>query len=118
MSSKSEICSKCGEQSLIKGELGLRTSRDLELIMVVRKDHGVEKKVPIKPSVCCKCGFVDLFVSNPSNLKICSTDKPIDPDFKQRPILSMIFKAGMGIASISRYPLSCFWFWVKMPMVC
>jgi ribosomal protein S27AE len=91
MSSKSEKCSKCGEKSLIKGDLGLRTSRDLELIMVVRKDHGVEKKVPIQPKVCGKCGFVDLFVSNPSNLKIYSTDKPVDPDLKQRPILEYDF---------------------------
>ena len=37
-------CSKCGAKSVLKGEIGLRTSRDLELIMVVRKDHGIGKK--------------------------------------------------------------------------
>ncbi len=91
MPGKSEVCSKCGEKSLVKGEIGLRTSKDLELIMVVRKDHGVEKKVPLQPKVCGKCGFVDLFVQEPSNLKISSSDKPVDPDFKQRPILEYDF---------------------------
>ena len=38
------VCGKCGAKSVLKGDIGLRTSRDLELIMVVRKDHGIEKK--------------------------------------------------------------------------
>ncbi len=84
-------CSKCGEKSVLKGEIGLRTSRDLELIMVVRKDHGIEKKVPLQPRVCGKCGFVDLFVENPENLKITSTDKPVDPGFKHKPLLEYDF---------------------------
>lgn len=84
-------CSKCGETSILKGDIGLRTSKDLELIMVVRKDHGVEKKVPLQPRVCGKCGFVDLFASEPGNLKILSTDKPISSDSKQRPILEYDF---------------------------
>lgn len=84
-------CSKCGAQSVLKGEIGLRTSRDLELIMVVRKDHGIEKKVPLLPRVCGQCGFVDLFVESPENLKITSNDKPIDPKFKQRPLLESDF---------------------------
>lgn len=86
-----EVCSKCGEKNPIKGDIGLRTSRDLELIMVVRKDHGVEKKVPLQPKVCGKCGFVDLFVQDPENLRILSTDKPANPDFKQRPLLEYDF---------------------------
>jgi predicted Zn-ribbon and HTH transcriptional regulator len=84
-------CGKCGAKSVLKGEIGLRTSRDLELIMVVRKDHGIEKKVPLQPRVCAECGFVDLFVENPENLKITSSDKPIDPDFKQPPLLEYDF---------------------------
>ncbi len=89
--SEPKTCHRCGQTSLIKGDLGLRTSRDLELIMVVRKDHGIEKKVPLQPKVCGKCGFVDLFVENPEGLKICSSDKPINPDFKNRPILEYDF---------------------------
>lgn len=84
-------CNKCGAKSVLKGEIGLRTSKDLELIMVVRKDHGIEKKVPLQPRVCAQCGFVDLFVENPENLKITSTDKPVDPEFKQKPLLEYDF---------------------------
>jgi predicted RNA-binding Zn-ribbon protein involved in translation (DUF1610 family) len=91
MSSTQYACSKCGEQAIVQGEIGLRTSRDLELIMVVRKDHGVEKKVPLQPRVCGKCGFVDLFVQSPENLKIVATDKPIDSSSKDRPILEYDF---------------------------
>ena len=89
--SKPDTCGKCGAKSVLKGEIGLRTSRDLELIMVVRKDHGIEKKVPLQPRVCGKCGFVDLFVEDPENLKITTTDKPVDPKFKQRPLLEYDF---------------------------
>lgn len=89
--SNPNICGKCGSKTIIKGEIGLRTSKDLELIMVVRKDHGIEKKVPITPKVCGKCGFVDLFAENPEHLKISPTDKPIDPDYKHRPILEYDF---------------------------
>lgn len=88
---KPTACTKCGSESNVKGDIGLRTSRDLELIMVVRKDHGIEKKVPLQPRVCGKCGFVDLFVQNPERLKISPDDKPIDPDFKHRPILEYDF---------------------------
>ncbi len=84
-------CSKCGGKSVLKGDIGLRTSRDLELIMVVRKDHGVEKKVPLQPRVCGKCGYVDLFVKSPEQLRITSQDKPINPDFKHRPLLEYDF---------------------------
>lgn len=86
-----KACGKCGAQSILKGDIGLRTSRDLELIMVVRKDHGIEKKVPLQPRVCGQCGWVDLFVEDPQNLKITSKDKPIDPDFKNRPLLEYDF---------------------------
>ena len=91
MSKTKEICSRCGEKSIIKGEINLRTSKDKDLIMVVRQDHGVEKSVPLSPSVCCQCGFVDFFVNDPVHLKICAEDKPINPDFKQRPILESDF---------------------------
>ncbi|CCQ89284.1 hypothetical protein NITGR_1000012 [Nitrospina gracilis 3/211] len=84
-------CSKCGEASILKGDIGLRTSRDLELIMVVRKDHGIEKKVPLQPRVCGKCGFVDLFVEEPKKLMITRNDKPVDPDYKHRPLLEYDF---------------------------
>lgn len=84
-------CARCGEQGILKGDIGLRTSRDLELIMVVRKDHGIEKKVPLQPRVCGRCGFVDLFVEAPQNLRITPQDKPVDPDFKHRPLLEFDF---------------------------
>lgn len=85
------LCARCGEKGILKGDIGLRTSRDLELIMVVRQDHGIEKKVPLQPRVCGKCGFVDLFVESPQNLKITSTDKPVNPDYKNRPLLEADF---------------------------
>ncbi len=91
MAITSNECNKCGEQSIVKGEIDLRTSKDLELIMVVRKDHGVEKKIPLQPRVCGKCGFVDFFVQSPENLKIVPKDKPIDSGTKDRPILEYDF---------------------------
>jgi len=91
MSSTQKACARCGEQAIVKGEIGLRTSKDLELIMIVRKDHGVEKKVPLQPRVCGKCGFVDLFVESPENLKIVATDKPIDSSSKDQSILEYDF---------------------------
>ena len=89
--SDSNICGKCGQPSILKGDIGLRTSRDLELIMVVRKDHGVEKKIPLQPRVCGKCGNVDFFVQEPVNLRITAKDKPINPDYKHRPLLESDF---------------------------
>ena len=89
--SDSEGCARCGKKTILKGDIGLRTSRDLELIMVVRQDHGIEKKVPLQPRVCGKCGFVDLYVDAPQNLKITSEDKPVNPDFKNRPLLEHDF---------------------------
>lgn len=86
-----DTCSKCGEKSILKGEIGLRTSRDKALIMVVRQDHGVEKSVPLEPSICAQCGFVDLYVQDPAHLKISTEDKPINPDFKQRPLMESDF---------------------------
>ena len=91
MSNDRDTCGKCGEKSIIKGDIGLRTSRDKELIMVVRQDHGVEKSVPLQPNICCQCGFVDFYVQDPTHLKINFEDKPIDPDFKQRPLLESDF---------------------------
>ena len=91
MSKNRDTCSKCGEKSILKGEVGLRTNRDKELIMVVRQDHGVEKTVPLLPNICCQCGFVDFYVQDPTHLKISSEDKPINPDFKQRPLLESDF---------------------------
>ena len=89
--SDSVKCARCGEQGILKGDIGLRTSKDLELIMVVRRDHGIEKKVPLQPRVCGKCGCVDLFVESPQQLKITSNDKPVDPDYKHRPLLEFDF---------------------------
>jgi len=91
MTSNRDTCSKCGEQSILKGEIGLRTSKDKELIMVVRQDHGVEKSIPLQPSICCQCGFVDFYVQDPNHLKINTEDRPINPDFKQRPLLESDF---------------------------
>ncbi len=86
-----DVCARCGKPSVLKGDMGLRTSRDLELIMVVRKDHGIEKKIPLQPRVCGQCGFVDFYVQEPQSLKITSEDKPVDPDFKHRPLLEFDF---------------------------
>ena len=91
MAENRDTCSKCGEKSILKGDIGLRNSKTMDLVVVVRQDHGVEKNVPLQPKVCSKCGFVDLHVKDPALLKICAEDKPINPDFKQRPLLEADF---------------------------
>ena len=40
-----DACTNCGEQ-ILKGDICLRSSKDMEQIVVVRRDHGVEKKSP------------------------------------------------------------------------
>ena len=91
MAENRDTCSKCGERSILKGDIGLRNNKTMDLVVVVRQDHGVEKNVPLQPKVCGKCGFVDLYVQQPAHLKICAADKPINPDFKQRPLLEADF---------------------------
>ena len=91
MAETRDACSKCGERSILKGDIGLRNNKTMDLVVVVRQDHGVEKNVPLQPRVCGKCGFVDLYVKNPVNLKICAEDKPINPNFKPRPLLEADF---------------------------
>ena len=83
--------SKCGDKSIIKGDISLRTSKTNELIMVFRQDHGVEKSVPLQTCICSQCGCVDFYVQDPVHLKICSEDRPINPDFKQRPLMESDF---------------------------
>ena len=73
-----DACTNCGGQ-ILKGDICLRSSKDMEQIVVVRRDHGVEKKIPLQPKVCSQCGSVSFFVDNPKTLKISSNDKPIDP---------------------------------------
>ena len=73
MAENRDTCSKCGEKSILKGDIGLRNSKTMDLVVVVRQDHGVEKNVPLQPKVCGKCGFVDLYVKDPAHLKICQT---------------------------------------------
>jgi hypothetical protein len=34
---------------------------------------------------------VDFYVQDPVHLKICSEDRPINPDFKQRPLMESDF---------------------------
>ena len=85
-----DLCSRCGEQ-ILKGDISLKSSKDMEQIMVVRQDHGVEKKIPLQPAVCSKCGSVSFFVNDPTSLKIGSKDKPVDPNFKVKPILESDF---------------------------
>jgi len=63
----------------------------MEQIMVVRRNHGVEKKVPLQPRVCAQCGLVSFFVDDPVSLKICSTDRPVNPNFKAKPMLESDF---------------------------
>ena len=86
-----DTCSKCGDKSIIKGDISLRTSKTNELIMVFRQDHGVEKSVPLQTNICSQCGFVDFYVQDPVHLKIFSEDRPINPDFKQRPLMESDF---------------------------
>ena len=90
MTNDINICGNCGGQ-ILKGDICLRSSKDMEQIMVVRKDHGIEKKIPLHPKVCSQCGSVSFFVDNPKNLKIGSDDKPIDPEFKTKPLLESDF---------------------------
>ena len=85
-----DMCSSCGGQ-ILKGDIDLRSSKDMEQIMVVRQNHGVEKKIPLQPKVCSKCGLVSFFVNDPGSLKIGSNDKPVDPNFKVKPILESDF---------------------------
>ena len=90
MSANHNVCSSCAGQ-ILKGDIGLRTSKDMEQIMVVRRDHGVEKKIPLQPKICSQCGLVSFFVDAPASLKINSNDKPVDPNFKAKPILESDF---------------------------
>ena len=85
-----DVCDNC-EAQILKGDIDLRSSRDMEQIMVVRRDHGVEKKIPLQPKVCSQCGSVSFFVNDPASLKIVSNDKPVDPNFKAKPILESDF---------------------------
>ena len=64
MTNDINICGNCGGQTL-KGDICLRSSKDMEQIMVVRQDHGIEKKIPLQPKVCSQCGSVSFFVDNP-----------------------------------------------------
>lgn len=91
ISGNQDICGKCGEKSILKGDIGLRNCKTMDLVVVVRQEHGIEKNVPLLPNVCGRCGFVDLYVKEPENLKICTEDKPNDLDFKQRPLLEADF---------------------------
>ena len=90
MSAHQNVCSSCAGQ-ILKGDIGLRPSKDMEQIMVVRRDHGVEKKIPLQPKICSQCGLVSFFVNDPASLKIGSNDKPVDPNFKAKPILESDF---------------------------
>ena len=90
MTNDIKICDKGGGQ-ILKGDICLRSSKDMEQIMVVRQDHGIEKKIPLQPKVCSQCGSVSFFVDNPKNLRIGSGDKPIDPEFKTKPLLESDF---------------------------
>ena len=90
MTDNFDACTSCGEQTL-KGDICLRSSKDMEQVLVVRRDHGVEKKIPLQPKVCSKCGEVSFFVRNPDSLKINSSDKPVDPGFRSKPILESDF---------------------------
>ena len=90
MTDNFDTCTSCGEQ-VLKGDIFLMSSKDMEQIMVVRRDHGVEKKIPLQPKVCSQCGSVSFFVDNPKTLKISSNDKPIDPNFKTKTILESDF---------------------------
>ena len=86
-----DTCSKCGDKRIIKGDISLRTSKTNEFIMVFRQDQGVEKSVPLQTNICSQCGFVDFYVQDPVHLKICAEDRPINPDFKQRPLMESDF---------------------------
>ena len=90
MLEKQNVCNSCRGQ-ILQGDIDLRSSKDMEQIMVVRRDHGVKKKIPLQPKICSQCGLVSFFVNNPASLKINSNDKPVDPDFKSKPILESDF---------------------------
>ena len=90
MTNDINICGNCGGQ-ILKGDICLKSSKDMEQIMLVRRDHGVEKKISLQPKVCSQCGSVSFFVDDPKILRINSNDKPIDPNFKTKPILESDF---------------------------
>ena len=39
-----DTCSKCGKKTILKGDIGLRNSKTMDLVVVVRNEHGIEKK--------------------------------------------------------------------------
>ncbi|PIR00590.1 MAG: hypothetical protein COV66_06000 [Nitrospinae bacterium CG11_big_fil_rev_8_21_14_0_20_45_15] len=80
------VCVKCGKSDIISGDIGLRTNRDKELIMVVRKYHGVEKKSPLVPLVCSSCGHVEFTVEDVASLEVSPEDKPINREFRPPPL--------------------------------
>ena len=90
MPNNPDVCNSCGGQ-ILKGDIDLRSAKDMEQIIVVRRDHGVEKKIPLQPKVCSQCGSVYFFVNDPVSLKISSNDKPVDPNFRAKPILESDF---------------------------
>ena len=85
-----DACTSCGEQ-ILKGDICLRSSKDMEQIVVVRRDHGGEKKIPRQPKVCWQCGSVSFLVVKPKTLKIMSIDEPREPTIKTKPILESDF---------------------------
>lgn len=54
--------------------------------MVVRKYHGVEKKSPLLPLVCKSCGYVEFRVEDVASLDVGPEDKPINREFRRRPL--------------------------------
>ncbi len=79
-------CVKCGKSEVISGDIGLRTNRDKELIMIVRKYHGVEKKTPLQPLVCGSCGHVEFKAEDFESLQVSPDDKPINRNFRASPL--------------------------------
>ena len=49
MAENRDTCIKCGEKSILKGDIGLRNSKTMDLVVVVRQDHGVEKMCLCNP---------------------------------------------------------------------
>ena len=60
MTNDINIWGNCGGQ-ILKGDISIRSSKDMEQVMVVRQDHGIEKTIPLKPKVWPECGLVSFF---------------------------------------------------------
>ncbi len=75
---KSAECPKCGSQSVIKGDrlftFGVGTAKSMLSVETCEKPDALIFKKPhqglLEAWVCVECGFTELYVRNPEEIKI------------------------------------------------